>query len=209
MKTRKEIIQKRHYRSNIKGDDFSLYISSYPISVEHVVQRIKGHGDSVVELCCGLGVTLEVMANHFEKVTGVDNSNKALDYCKSNIKQARISDRVSLVYGDIFKDQVLEDLLADVVVYDIPYWSSHKEQGKGNLTKTNPPISEMVKKIRNNISSDIVIFCPPDYKYGDIKKSIGECEFERVFVNGKHDRNHIYLGSLSQKEGETEVKLSC
>ena len=30
---------------------------------------------------------------------------------------------------------------------------------------------------------------------------------KRIFINGKHDRNYVYLGNLKEKDGISEIRL--
>ncbi len=204
--SREDIIRRRGYRENLKGDAFSLYISSYPVSIHHVAKRIRDKGKNVVELCCGIGVSLEVLSEYFDHVVGVDNDSEVLKLCQDNLDSAGISDKVELKLGDVFDKSLLEQISADIVIYDVPFWSTHKKEGRGDLTRDNPPLAEMVKRIRGSISEQIVIFVSSNFTYDEVVAAVGECEFEKVFIDGKHDRNHIYLGNLSDSK-ESEVYL--
>lgn len=205
--TRESIISRRGYRENIKGDKFSLYISSYPVAIDYLVKRIGNREKVMAELCCGIGVGLEGLTSGFAHVIGVDVDKETLDVCEENLTDVGLSDKATLILGDINDDEVLKQIKADTVVYDIPFWSPHENLGSGDLTAKNPSLQSTVERIRKFISQDIVIFCSPEYLEESIKQELGPCEFQKVFINGKHDRNYVYFGSLKQADSEIEVHL--
>ena len=206
LESRQAIIARRMYRKNIKGDAFNLSISSNLVVLGHLKKRLEGKGKVLAELCCGIGITLESLGNSFERLIGVDNDKKVLSYCARNLKDANLFQKTTLIQGDINDEKVFGKIKADIVIYDVPFWRPHMCLGKGNLIKRNPPLKRVVAKIRK-ISKNIVIFAPPDYDYKTIKNQVGKCEFQRIIINGTHDRNYVYLGDLVQKEGITEVNL--
>ncbi len=206
--TRLTIVERRGYRKNIVGDKFSLYISNYPVAVKYLKRRIGNQKKVLAELCCGVGVTLEYIAGAFKQVIGVEIDRKILDECQDNLKSVGLLQKSTLILGDINNDEVLRKIKADLVIYDIPFWSPHEYENRGDLTKKSPILKSTIERIRKSVSTDIIIFCSPKFNYGMIKKEVGSCEFQKVFINGKHDRNHVYLGKLKQKDGITELKLS-
>lgn len=205
--TRDSIIQRRGYRQDIAGDKFSLYISSYPVAIEYLNQRIEDSSKTLAELCCGVGVTLEHIAGAFQHVIGVDIDEQVLADCKINLQSAGLVQKSTLVCGDINDEEILKQIKANLVIYDIPFWHPHEYENRGDLISKNPSLNSTVEKIRKFITKDIVIFCSPNFDYDMICEQLGPCEFQKVIINGKHDRNYIYLGDLKQEEGITELKL--
>lgn len=84
----------------------------------------------------------------------------------------------------------------------------HKHENQGNLVSKNPPLKELVKKIQAYITSNIIIFAPPECSYEYFEKQLGIIEYEQVFIDQKHNRNQVYLGDLIKEKGKTEVKLN-
>ncbi|MGM5488085.1 MAG: methyltransferase domain-containing protein [Nanobdellota archaeon] len=205
--TRKSIIERRGYREDIVGDRFSLYISNYPVAVKYLRQRIGNSKKVLAELCCGIGVSLEYMGDAFKHIIGVDIDEKILDQCRDNLRSVGLLQRSTLILGDITDDEVLKEIKADIVVYDIPFWSPHEYENQGDLTKKNPALKSTIERIREIITGDIIIFCSPKFNHELIKRELGSCEFQKVFINGNYDRDHIYLGKLKQKDGITELEL--
>ncbi|MFC1790615.1 class I SAM-dependent methyltransferase [Patescibacteria group bacterium] len=206
--TREAIIKRRGYRKNIVGDKFSLYISSYPVAINYLRHRVGNPQKVIAELCCGIGVTLEHIASGFKKVIGVDIDKKVLAYCEENLRSAGLLQKSTLILGDVNDGAVLEKIQADIVIYDIPFWSPHENKNQGDLTKKNPALRSTINRIGKFITKDIIIFCSPKFDYQLIKNRLGVCEFQKVYVNNKHDRNHVYLGELKKKDGITTLRLS-
>lgn len=201
---RDDIIQSRKYDSKIAGDELSLKISNYSTTARYLADRLRSKGVTVCELCCGVGVSLVELAPSFDKVIGVDNSRLVIDDCRANLENAGILN-FELLTGDVSSKSLLKSIKADIVLYDIPYWSSHS--GKVNPTKQNPNLGELVTNIRELITEDIVVYTPNNITYKEIRDELGECEYLEVRLDGKHDRNFIFLGSLIKTIGETKIEL--
>ncbi len=206
--TKEEIIQYRGYRNNIKGDKFSLYISNYPINARYLASRIGNTDHTLAELCCSVGVSLEYLAPVFKKVIGVDIDQEVLETCKTNLITAGCIDKAEIICGDVFDDAVLQSIKADIVIYDIPFWYPYEQENKGNLIDKNPPLKALIEKIKKYVTTDIIIFSPPEWKYEYFLEELGECEYEKVIINGRNNRNQIYLGGLIQARGKTKIKLN-
>lgn len=208
MKTRQQIIEKRGYPLNLQGDHLSLYIASFPIAIEVLSKRIGSPNKTLVEMCCGIGITLGIMSRSFREIVGVDIDPNVLLACKNNLELYGATANTTLVQGDIKDEDFLKTIKGDIVIYDIPYWYPHKNEINEDLTKRNPNLKQIVKCIQDNISEDVVIFAPPHYDYEYIANTLGECEYQQIFINGQHDRNYIFLGSLNQISGISSLYLS-
>lgn len=206
--SRAELIRYRGYRKDIVGDKFSLYISNYPVNARYLLDRIGNPERILAELCCSVGVTMEYLAPGFKHTIGVDIDHEVLQMCRENIRLAGHSDKVTLMAGDVADPGLLTQLQADLVIYDIPFWYPHKDQNQGNLIDKNPPLQELMAGIRSKITEDIIIFSPPEWTYEYFLKELGEMEFEEVFIDGKHNRNQIYLGGLKKVVGKTCIELN-
>jgi 16S rRNA G966 N2-methylase RsmD len=206
--TIQDIIEKRGYRKNIIGDKFSLYISNYPSNAKYLKSRLGNPELVLAELCCSIGITLEYLASDFKKVIGIDIDKNILEMCEINLKEAGLLNKAELIQGDIYHNNILEKIEADIVIYDIPYWYPHTQENKGDLVSKNPPLKDLIRKIKEHITSNIVIFSPPEWDYEYFKKELGVIEFEQVFINQKHNRNQIYLGNLIKEKGKTKIMLS-
>ncbi|MBC7868824.1 class I SAM-dependent methyltransferase [Candidatus Saccharibacteria bacterium] len=202
---RDDIIQSRKYNPQIAGDELSLKISSYSKTARYLAGRLQGKGATVCELCCGVGVSLVELAVSFDKVIGVDNSQLVIDDCRANLEHAQITN-YELILGNVSAKNVLQKIYADVVLYDIPYWSNHS--GKVNPAKQNPNLGKLISNIRELITEDIVVYAPAHITYETIRNELGQCEYLEVWLNSKHDRNFIFLGSLIQTIGETKIELN-
>ena len=203
-----DIIEYRGYRKEIKGDKFSLFISNYPCNASYLKSRIGNSELTLVELCCSVGISLEYLAPGFKKLIGVDLDDKILKICRENLEEAGVGKKAELICGDVFDDDILKNVKADIVIYDIPFWYPHKQENQGNLIDKNPPFKELIQKIKKYITSEIIVFSPPEWEFeyfsGELKTPL---EYEMVFIDGKHNRNQIYLGNLIKKAGKTKIEL--
>lgn len=201
---KEEIIKTRGYSENIAGDELSLKIASYPSTAAYLAERLRGKGDTVCELCCGIGVSLIELSKKFTRVIGVDSDAKILDDCEANLKNASVKN-YELVCGDVSSPEILSNIKADVVLYDIPYWSDHG--GEVDAQQKNPDLRTLIDAIRQKVCSQIVIYAPTHMEYEKVREIVGECEFVAVYVNGKYDRNFIFLGDLIEQAGQVKVEL--
>ena len=207
---RSDLIKKRDYKEVIVGDNLSLYIANSPVSARYLAGRIGNSEKTLLELCCGVGVTLEAMSRVFSNVIGVDYDQEVLEQCEKNLKDIGTRGKIKLVHGNVTDIKLIKTLSADVVIYDIPYWYPEKYPSYTSTRKedvSNPDLNELISAIREHITKDIVIFAPREQLYDYFHKLLGDCESQRVFVDGKHDRNYIFLGGLIESKGETEIKL--
>ena len=200
---RDEIIKKRGYSDAIHGDNLSLTISSYPVVAEYLASRLAYRGDTLCELCCGIGVSLIEFSSHFEYVIGIDNDMSVIKLATKNLAEAG-RENCKLVLGDVSDPEILSRIKADIVTYDIPYWSDHN----GLVKNQNPDLSEVVHLAQDHITDNIVIYAPPHTIYDDISKLFDRFEYQEVWIDGDHDRNLIYLGSTIEHNGKTKVEFS-
>ncbi|MDO8590248.1 MAG: class I SAM-dependent methyltransferase [bacterium] len=203
------LIQKRGYREDIAGDALSLYLSNNPTAAKWLGERIGNTNKILLELCCAVGVTLERLAPVFKGAIGVDIDKKVLEACRENLEKAGLLEKVKLVLGDVTDTDLLKSIAADIVIYDIPYWYPEKypNYSAEKRSLVNPDLAKLISDIKEFITNDIVIFAPKEMDYEYFKGVLGECECDEIFVNGKHGRNCIFLGSLIKKKGLHRVDL--
>ncbi|HSW81305.1 MAG TPA: class I SAM-dependent methyltransferase [Candidatus Saccharimonas sp.] len=202
---RTNIIKRRGYDPAIAGDELSLRIASPLITARYIANRLKNHGRTVCELCCGIGVSLIELAAAFENVIGVDNDTVVIENCKQNLARAGVTN-YSLLCGDVSDRQLLGSLAADVVLYDIPYWSNH--DGQVDAAGQNPDLAQLVANIRQLITGNIVIYAPAHMTYAEARAALGPCEFTKIYIDGRHDRNFVFLGALAEQNGERTIEIA-
>jgi predicted RNA methylase len=200
---RNDIITKRGYRKDIQGDAFSLYISNYPVTSQYLAVRLGNPSHVLLELCCSIGVTLEYLSPAFKKVIGVEIDTGIAENCRNNLRSAGLLN-TEIVCGDVNEISLLKNISADIVIYDIPYWNEIEER---NSKFKNPPLFELLDKIKACVSDKIVVFAPPKMDQTHFRDNGADYEFEKVYINNRHDRNHIYYGSLIVQKGEGELRL--
>ncbi len=199
---RSQLIQKRGYSPSIRGDEISLYISNYREAAEYLAGRIGDPTKAVVELCCGIGVTLQELARVFSHAYGVEQDATIFGWCQDNISHAQLAHKVELLAGDVSNRNFLQALTADVAIYDIPYWDMGISKEKYS-SRNNPSLYDEVQMIRELITQDIVVFAPAGYTYAMAIKELGICEFQEIYRHSGHKRTYIYLGNLIKEPGIT------
>ena len=200
---RTDIIQTRGYNPNISGDELSLKIASYPATARYLADRLKDEGNVICELCCGVGVSLIELSKTFTRVIGVDNDPAVVESCNKNLENAGVTN-YKVLCGDVSDRRLLGKIDADIVLYDIPYWSTH--DGQVDPKKQNPDLRKLVADIQELITGKIVIYTPTHMTYEEVVAMLGPCEYMEVFTNGKHDRNFIFLGGLAKRVGKTSIE---
>jgi hypothetical protein len=149
-------------------------------------------------------MSLIELAPTFKTVIGVDNNPTIARDCELNLERAGVQN-YDIIAGDINDPALLETIKADIVLYDIPYWSEHG--GKVNPQQQNPDLASLVRAIRTKITNNIVIYAPPHMTYRDISLSVGDCEFIEIWLGDKHDRNFVFLGPIATDIGQSKITL--
>jgi tRNA G10 N-methylase Trm11 len=201
---RTDIIQTRGYNPAIAGDELSLKIASFPSTARYLADRLKVDGGTVCELCCGVGVSLIELSKTFKKVIGVDSDAGVIEDCRINLENAGVTN-YEVLCGNVGDSNLLSQIKANVVLYDIPYWSTHS--GKVDPERQNPDLQKLIDNVRKLITEKIVIYAPTHMTYEEATSVLGPCEFMQVYTNGKHDRNFIFLGGLSEQAGKTRIEV--
>jgi predicted RNA methylase len=202
---RENIIKKRGYAVSTVGDELSLEIASYPVTARYLAKRLGDKKLSLCELCCGIGISLIELSSSFRQVTGVDDDSLVIDACKKNLEAANI-ENYHLIKSDVSNINTLGQIKADIVLYDIPYWSDHGDTV--DPERQNPDLQKLVEAIRLHMTENIVIYSPPHITYGEINSIVGPCEFTEIWVDGRHDRNFVFLGTLPLTLGISRIELS-
>jgi ribosomal protein L11 methylase PrmA len=201
---RQDIIQSRGYDPNTAGSELSLKIASYPATARYLTKRLSPHGATICELCCGVGISLVELSTSFDKIIGVDNDPDVIRDCRKNLAHAGVQN-YELLCGDVADPDLLGKITADVVLYDIPYWSTH--QGQVDPDKQNPDLKKLVANIRTCITENIVIYAPTHMTYPEVQALCGPCEFAEIYISGKHDRNFVFLGATMKQAGKVRIEL--
>lgn len=175
---RTDIIQTRGYDPAIAGDELSLKIASFPTTARYLADRLKVDGGTVCELCCGVGVSLIERSKAFKKVVGVDSDAEVIADCRINLENAGVANH-EVLCGDVSDANLLSQIKADVVLYDIPYWSTHS--GKVDPERQNPDLEELIGNVRKLITEKIVIYTPTHMTYEEVTSALGPCEFMQVY----------------------------
>lgn len=189
----------------IYGDDLSLKISSYPVFLTHLSERLGCKYSVLLELCTGIGIGLIYLQKNFKKLYGIEIDPTIVEIARSNLLKAGLTTKVSIIQADVVNIPEFTNLKPDVVIYDIPYWSDHN----AGLLKRNPDIKSLFEKINTHLTKNIIIYSPPRFDYTYYKNLLdSDLEMEEIYINNKHDRNVLFFGKLVNKVGSTKVFLN-
>jgi len=199
-----DLIKARRLPKYIEGDELSLKISSYPIFLKYLSNRLANKFSILLELCTGIAVGLIFLESNFRKLYGVELDSKIVKLAKRNIEKSELKDKLSMIQADVNDISDFKYLKPDVVIYDIPYWSNHDV----DLLKRNPDLKLLFKNINKHLTKNIIIYSPPHFDYDYYKKLLNiEFELVEIYINKKHDRNVLFFGNLVNKIGIFKVLL--
>lgn len=148
----------------LNGDSYFYDANSFfqgnPFLIESLIETaIKGaNGKTAVDLYCGVGLFTLPMAKRFEKVIGVEGSERAVEFARKNIENARIE------HVDIFCENVGEWLAEnaadldeiDFVLLDPPRAGTERETIE-NLLKIKPKEISYVSCEPSTLARDLRI----------------------------------------------------
>jgi hypothetical protein len=203
---RHDIIARRGYRADLRGSAFSLYLSSYPRVVDHLGDRLGERCASIVELCCGVGVTLEVLGRRLEHLVGIDNDEDVLADCRANLLACGSLHKTVLIRGDVSAPATLAGIRADVAVYDIPYWYPFQDRERGDYRDRNPVLASVLDALRSQVTDCIAVMAHRDSPLDEFWRT-GAREVEQVYLGGRLNRLHVYYGPMARERGITVARL--
>ena len=151
-----------NFRSN--GDtyfyDAQSFFQGNPFLIESLIETaIKGaKGETALDLYCGVGLFTLPLAQSFSKIIGVEGNERAVDFARKNIENARLED------AEIFCENVGEWLAEnaadwreiDFVLLDPPRAGTEKETIE-NLLKIKPKEISYVSCEPSTLARDLRI----------------------------------------------------
>jgi tRNA/tmRNA/rRNA uracil-C5-methylase (TrmA/RlmC/RlmD family) len=146
--------------------DAQSFFQGNPFLIEPLIETAIGGagGAAALDLYCGVGLFTLPLARKFQKVTGVEASERAVEFAKRNVEQARLEN------ADIFAENVSEWLTEnaddlreiDFVLLDPPRAGTEKETIE-NLLKIKPKEISYVSCEPSTLARDLRILCESLY----------------------------------------------
>lgn len=126
-------------------------------------------GKFALDLYCGVGLFTLPLARRFEKVIGVEASEKAIEFARKNIEHARLEN------AEVFAESVSEWIAGnpenltevDFVLLDPPRSGTEKETIE-NILKIKPKEISYVSCEPSTLARDLRILCENTYKIESI-----------------------------------------
>lgn len=151
--------------------DARSFFQGNPFLIEQLMEvALKdAEGKTALDLYCGVGLFTLPLARKFEKVFGVEGSERAVESAKKNIENARLENT------EVFAESVgewlaenAEDLTEiDFVLLDPPRSGTEKETIE-NLLKLKPKQISYVSCEPSTLARDLRILCENEYEIESI-----------------------------------------
>lgn len=109
--------------------------------VQHAIEflRTRSENQSVLDLCSGSGCIAAAIANNVKstRITATDLSQTALDIAKENCDKHALSDRITLLHGDLFAP--VPQTRYDLIVSNPPYVTDSEYEALDKNVKDYEP----------------------------------------------------------------------
>ncbi len=155
-----------------KGEKYFYNAQSFfqgnPFLIEDLIDAALGDAAGIfaLDLYCGVGLFTLPLARRFEKVVGIEASEKAIEFARKNIENARLEN------ADVFAENVAEwlaenDSEADFILLDPPRVGTEKEIIESVL-KISPKEIAYVSCEPSTLARDLRVLCENDYEIQSI-----------------------------------------
>ena len=156
---------------------------------------------SVVELCSCLGIQLIKIAQGSSKDNmGIDINKKLVAKANKNAKIYGVKN-IKFFERDALDENFLKSCQVEVVIMD-PHWSMTRTLQRDfarKLSETVPASDVLINLVRKYITNNIILELPPTISEEELKNQ-GECEIQRLYVNGEFKSLIVYYGDLVKVE---------
>ena len=195
------------FSKDILYDEDAYYMSCPEVVANYLAELLKSY-KTAVELCSAIGITVCALAKHMDKVYGVEIDSKRIEMAKNNAKLYGVSDKVEFIQGDVLDTNLLKNIKASVAVLD-PDWNVDKNTPKihsNSLANTTPNAIELFNKVKENITSNLVIRVSKNVSFNDLKE-LGVCHVYNIIYDGRiRFKYALYLDNIKEyKEIDTDL----
>ncbi|MBR5542783.1 MAG: 16S rRNA (guanine(966)-N(2))-methyltransferase RsmD [Oscillospiraceae bacterium] len=145
-------------------------------SIFNIIQ-FELEGRRVLDLFSGSGqLAIEAVSRGAESAVAVDNSKRAVDIIKQNIKNCGFEDKISLSMGD-YADFLSRKNKFDLIFLDPPYDSGHMARALELIREFDILSKRGIIVCETDSSTDICgfedeQFSVREYKYGRVKLTV-------------------------------------
>ena len=140
--------------------DAQSFFQGNPFLIEPLIEIAVGgaNGETALDLYCGVGLFTLPLAKNFTKVIGVEGYERAVDFARRNVENARIenADVFCENVGDWLTENAAEMREIDFVLLDPPRAGTEKETIE-NLLKIKPRVISYVSCEPSILARDLRI----------------------------------------------------
>lgn len=145
--------------------DADTFFQGNPFLIEPLIDAALtgAHGETAIDLYCGVGLFTLPLARNFARVFGVEGNGKAIEFAKKNIENARL-ENVELfteVVGEWLAQSAFENL--DFVLLDPPRAGTERETIE-NLLRLKPKGISYVSCEPSTLARDLRILTESVYR---------------------------------------------
>ncbi len=208
-------MDKKHQVENIDilkkfGDYYTASERTFIMGIDkkftsHFAERFKNF--VVLETCTGGGFTTISLARTAKHVITFEIDRSIQEDAAQNIKKADLSDRVTLINGNILNQNLIENLPPINSAFLDPDWAVTGPDHIYRFTNsnTNPPADVLLNKIFI-ITNNVALVLPP---FIDIKELEGlpEHELEQLYMGDSLELYCLYFGKLIKTIGKTTFRI--
>lgn len=176
---------KKKFSKTIFADDDAYYMSCPEVVGRHIASQLSDF-DSVVELCCAVGITVIQLAKNINKVIAIDINQDRISDAKKNAALYGVQDKIEFIIGDALDRDLLKNISAEVAILD-PDWSAEdteKSVHVNSIDDTRPSMRKMFSLVKRYITPNIVIRIPKNFTF-DTLSYFGCCRLENILWGGE------------------------
>ena len=172
------------------------------ITVE-IAKRFKGL--RVLETCTGGGFSTIALARVARSVSTVEINRAIQNQAKENIKQAKCSNKVTFILGDVMNKNIVDSLPPFDAAFLDPDWA---DNGQDHIYRfinstTRPPADKLFKKILH-YTKNIALVLPPVIPKNEFA-NLPALELQNIYLDGELVLFCLYFGTLMYTNTETKL----
>jgi predicted RNA methylase len=172
------------FSKDIFADAEEYYVSCAELVARHLAKRLSPF-NSVADICCMVGATTIQLAKKIPVVYGIDIDGERIKKAKANARLYGVEDRIDFIQGNVFDNEVLKKISADVAVLD-PSWRKPNEDRYvfvNSIKDTDPDLKEMFDITSKYLTKNIVLRIPKNFSF-ETMKEFGPCRMENMIWDG-------------------------
>jgi hypothetical protein len=192
------------------GVDYDVTDHTFKLGIHHrftvhIAERFRGR--EVLDTCTGAGFTTISLARVASHVTTVEINASHQEQAERNIERSGLSDRVTLISGDILDEDLLSALPPINSAFLDPDWADTEADHRYRFVKSNtlPPADALLERILR-ITRNVALILPPRLDSREFSQ-LPVNEREKLYLDGSHELYCLYFGELIRRAGETEFRV--